>query len=311
MQPISREILERFQVRCRWQQKTRFIEWLVPQLQQAGYSVNIEESRGLAHSRNIIVGNIARAKYIFGAHYDTPARLPFPNFLAPKNLIVTAMFQLLILMGALAIALPVGLLVSWLTHSAAAASLSMSLIFALFFFLLLVGVPNPATANDNTSGVITLIECAFTMPQNARDQVAYVFFDNEEKGMVGSGAFNSRHKSVLKNTTVINFDCVSDGDDLYVAPKGAAKKDKAFLILLANAFKSSAGKRVHIEKGMFLYPSDQSVFRHAAAVCALRSSRLIGPHVRRIHTARDTAFDERNIELLRRGMLLLAGVESK
>ena len=306
MQDASTQILKRFQVRCRWRQKIAFIEWLKPRLEQAGYRVRMEASRRLTRSRNMVVGDIARAKIIFGAHYDTPALLPFPNFIAPKSLPATAAFQLFILVVALAVALPVGWLVSRLAQSALAGSIVICLVFALFFFFLLAGIPCPATANDNTSGVIALLECALTMPQNARDQVAYVFFDNEEKGMLGSVAFFSRHKNLLKDKPLLNFDCVSDGDDLYLAPKGTAKNDKALIISLTNAFKAMPGKRVHIENGMFIFPSDQSVFKHAVAVCALRSSPWIGPYIRHIHTARDTVFDERNIELLRRGMVALA-----
>jgi hypothetical protein len=38
--------------------------------------------------RNIVIGNPDTAKVLYTAHYDTCARLPFPNFITPKNIFI-------------------------------------------------------------------------------------------------------------------------------------------------------------------------------------------------------------------------------
>ena len=306
MHGISKEILKDHQIRNRKQQKNRFIEWVKPLLENEGYTVTIEESKELAYTRNIVLGNPVTAKYIFCAHYDTPAVLPAPNFLTPKNILIFSLYQLILTILMLVPAAGIWLAVLYFTQSILLSQLGMLIGIVLTMFLILSGKPNKHNANDNTSGIVTLIESAVTMPKSLREKVAYIFFDNEEKGMLGSNAYHAAHKRLMKHKTVINFDCVSDGDEIYVVPKGKAKKDEALLEALDSAFLSTDDKKVVVERGFFLYPSDHASFRKGVAVCAMRRSRAIGLYVSRIHTSKDIVFDERNIELLREAMQRLA-----
>ena len=50
----------------------------------------------------------------------------------------------------------------------------------LLFF---AGPANKHTANDNTSGVATLIEIMKELPEELRSDVAFIFFDLEEVGL--------------------------------------------------------------------------------------------------------------------------------
>ena len=93
MHPISKEIFDNYQVRKTKQQKTEFIEFLQNELKGLKYKV---ETGGVCKSRNIVVGNLEKAKYILTAHYDTAPVLPFPNFLAPKNMIAYLGYCLLL-----------------------------------------------------------------------------------------------------------------------------------------------------------------------------------------------------------------------
>ena len=40
------------------------------------------------------------------------------------------------------------------------------------------------------------------------NEVAFVLFDNEERGLLGSKALNKKYSDLLKNKMVINFDCI-------------------------------------------------------------------------------------------------------
>ena len=75
---------------------------------------------------------------------------------------------------------------------------------AFFVWWIIDGPANKHTANDNTSGVITLLEASLSMPDEDRKQVCFVFFDNEEKGMFGSAAFTKAHRKAKKETLNIS-----------------------------------------------------------------------------------------------------------
>ena len=54
------------------------------------------------------------------------------------------------------------------------------------------------------------------MTPEERANTAFVFFDLEEAGMIGSSRFAKVHKKVMKQKLLVNFDCVSDGDHFLI-----------------------------------------------------------------------------------------------
>ena len=52
--------------------------------------------------------------------------------------------------------------------------------------LMLIGPANSSNVNDNTSGVVTLLEIARSIPELHRKNVCFVLFDLEEAGLIGS-----------------------------------------------------------------------------------------------------------------------------
>lgn len=166
------------------------------------------------------------------------------------------------------------------------------------------GPANQHTANDNTSGVATLLEIALNLPIKDRSKVAFIFFDNEEKGLLGSSQFKKAHKECVADTFLLNFDCVSDGDYIQFYPNKKLKKDEKTLNLLEQAFLSDGTKIVEVVRDFGFYPSDQKAFVKGVGVVALHKGRL-GYWLGRIHTNRDTVFQAENINLLRKGALVL------
>ncbi len=304
MTDLSRTILEKYQIRKTKQQKADFRQWLCGELKQLGYTPREERGGG---SRNLVVGDPEKARVIFSAHYDTCAVLPVPNFITPRNLLWYLLYQLVLvaIMFALAIAAEIGLLLLW---EDCPIWLAIGTVYAVLLFevwWLLSGPANRHTVNDNTSGVLTLVEIAQALPAERRDEVALVFFDNEEKGLFGSSAFAKAHKSVQKNALVVNFDCVSDGDYIQFFPAAAVKKERETLAALERAFPASGSKTTEVVTGFGFYPSDQARFRRGIGVCALKKNSIFGYYMDRIHTGRDTVLMEENIHLLRDGSLQL------
>ena len=299
----SSRILNEMQVRKSRKQKEAFRSWLCGELEAAGYAPKVEA--GFA-ARNVVVGDPEGAKVLLTAHYDTQAVLPVPNFITPRNLLFYALYQLLIILPLfLAVGVVEGLIFAFVPEAVAwwLAPLSCLAICVFFMWWILDGKANRHTANDNTSGVLTLVETALALPPEHRDRVCFVFFDNEEKGMFGSAAFAKKHKSVKKNTVVLNFDCVGDGSFIQFFPQKRLKKDAAALERIESAFFPMWERDVQVVRGFGFYPSDNANFKKGAGVCALKHKKGIGYYMDRIHTSRDTVLDAGNILLLREGNL--------
>ncbi len=295
MTDLSKEILEKYQVRKTRKQKTEFIE-----LMRAHFpNLKVEED-ALGYSRNIVIGNPDTAKAVFGAHYDTCAVMPIPNFIMPKNMLISFLYAFVLVIPMLLIGNAVGSLAEFVLKDPGMGALFNLLTYWLILVLMIFGPANKHTVNDNTSGVITLIELMEAMTEEERAQNCFVFFDNEEKGLFGSSAFNKEHKEVMKEKLLINFDCVSDGDYLMLILNKRAHPEYAEK--MKAAFEGVTEKTVLIEgeKGIY-YPSDQKNFKKNIGVASFKKSKL-GLYMDRIHTPRDTVMDEQNISVLVSGM---------
>lgn len=289
------DILSKFPVRKTKQQKLQFRQDVIAYCECLGYPVAVEECSFGGH--NLIIGNPKSARYLVTAHYDTPARLLFPNFAAPENRFIT-IFKLSI---TILIFSMIGFCGGFLTGSGnVIPGLLLWLIPIVYPFVMLLGPANQNNANDNTSGVVTLLETARTMPINQRDRVCFVLFDLEEAGLIGSGSYQKAHKEETEHQIVLNLDCVGDGDEICFYPMKTMRKQESRLVWLRQVKGNLGPKTVYVkESGFVSYASDQRRFPNAVAICALHRSKYIGRYFSRIHTVKDTILDETNVNILR------------
>lgn len=308
MTDAAKTVLTAYEVRKTKKQKEAFRAYLCRELEQLGYQPRIEQGRSLVTSHNVVAGDPEKARVLLTAHYDTCAVLPFPNFITPRNLPVFLLYQLAVaaVILILAAAVETAVLLAF-DPPLWVALLTVYAVLGFCIWWMLAGKANRRTANDNTSGVIALLEMAAALPPEDRDAVCFVWFDNEEKGLFGSSAFAAAHRRVRADTLVLNFDCVGDGDYLQFFPSRAVKRDGEAMALLESAFLSQGKKTVEVVRGFGLYPSDQARFRRGVGAAALKKAPLIGYYMDRIHTRRDTVLEEENVQLLRDGVLRLAG----
>lgn len=309
MTEAAKTVLTTYEVRKTKGQKEAFRAFLCRELEKLGYEPRVESGRSLVTSHNVVAGDPEKARVLLTAHYDTCAVLPFPNFITPRNLPVFLLYQLAVaaVILILAAAVETAVLLAF-DPPLWVALLTVYAALAFCIWWMLAGKANRRTANDNTSGVIALLEMAAALPPEDRDAVCFVWFDNEEKGLFGSSAFAGAHRRVRADTLTLNFDCVGDGDYLQFFPSGVVKKDSETVALLESAFLSEGKKVVEVVRGLGLYPSDQARFRRGVGVAALKKAPLIGYYMDRIHTRRDTVLEEDNVQLLCRGVLRLAGM---
>ena len=310
MTDTTRTVFDKHQIRKSRKQKTAFIDYVQATAASLGYDSHTE--KGYLGARNIVVGNPDTAKVIYTAHYDTCAVMPFPNFITPKCIWIYLLYQILITVvllaaptlivaGVYGLGILLGAEVGWLADEVA--FFSWYFLLLLEMYLLMAGPANRHTANDNTSGVTTLLDTMAALPEELRGEVAFVFFDLEEMGLFGSSGFASKHKKVTQNTLLINFDCVSDGKNiLFVLRKGAARYTEA----VKTAFPSTETFAVDVvSKGVF-YPSDQANFARGVGVATLKKTKGGLLYMDRIHTKRDTVYMEENIAYLTEGAVRLA-----
>jgi len=297
MNALSQKILSDYQVRKTRAQKTAFIEMMQREIP----GLKIEED-GLSLSRNLIVGDPETARIIVGAHYDTCAQLPFPNLIMPKNMLFTILYSFLIVLPFLALmAMTYWLLSLSPIPEAYHPLIALIVYFGAFFGVFMLGKPNPHTANDNTSGILLLTELLDSRP----DDVAFIFFDNEENGLLGSGLYRKMHKKAIKNQLMINADCIGDGNNILLVIN--KKAEAAYGDAIRAAFAPDQALSIHFAKSSTThYPSDQQGFPRSVAIAALKSSRF-GLYMNRIHTKHDTILEERNLEYVAASLKSLLG----
>ena len=295
MLAMPMDVLARFPVRKSKNQKQAFRDAVQAYASNLGYQV--AEEKGSFGCRNLVIGDPESAKYLVTAHYAPCARMPIPNLIMPCSFLLFLGYQILVSLVLLLPPLIPALLAGVLLDSNDTVFYVWYVFFWVNFILLLFGPANKHNANDNTSGVITLIEVYHALPVDLRNQVCFVFFDNEEKGVIGSAQFRKKYKKETKDKLLINYDCVSDGDYFLL---GISKKaNQKYHVALAQAFTSDHDKTVMLENlKKVYYPSDQAGYPMAIAVAALKHSKIFGYYMDRIHTKRDTVFDQRNIHFL-------------
>ena len=297
------DVLEFHEVRKTKQQKTEFLLAAMSYAQSQRYSSKIEE--GSFGCRNLVIGDPRRAKILLTAHYDTPARMWLPNFITPRFLPLYILYQLILIAIPLELGLLAGGIVDYLTHLPALANVLGWVIGFGLYLTLILGPANRNNANDNTSGVVTVLEFLRSMPENQRQKVAFVLFDVEEAGLLGSAAYRKAHPESARQL-VINFDCVGEGDALWFIPSKAVKADGGLMEALSGLCQTMTSKSLHLHrKGLFFYPSDQLMFPKGLAVAAFQRMKFFGPYLGKIHTGRDRTLDVTNVNILRAAIISL------
>lgn len=300
------DILTQFPIRRSKQQKRAFRDSAQAYAESLGYPISVEN--GMFGSRNLIIGDPETAKYLVTAHYDTCAQILLPNLLTPFSPVLFMLYQFFLAAVILAPAILIGFLAMF--GAALFANGNVDFVYTVFmgtylpltilnFALLYFGPANKNNANDNTSGVVTLLEIARTLPENQRHKVCFVLFDLEEKGLWGSRSYRKLHKEATDRQIVLNLDCVGDGDYIRLFPTKKLKKDRKKLTSLYKACGYIGRKTILVhEKGFGIYPSDQRHFPYGVGICALRKNKVCY-YLGRIHTKKDTVLDEINVNILR------------
>ncbi len=306
MTGTTREIFDKYEVRKTPKQKAEFRKYLLETAAGYGYDAKVEKVSPKCH--NVVVGNPAAAKVVYTAHYDTCAVMPFPNFITPKCLPLYILYQVALTIVLLLVPMLITPITELITDSPIASlisSFASLVLLIVIMYLVMAGPANKHTANDNTSGVTLLIDIMHDLPKERMDDVAFIFFDLEEQGLIGSQGYKKKHKRDMKSRLLLNFDCVSDGKTILFALK---KKARPYADKISEAFQSTDTIEVNIASKWVFYPSDQGAFNLGVGVAALKKTKKGLLYMDKIHTVKDTVYDEENIEFLKNGAIKLAEI---
>lgn len=292
---ILEQVIGQFPIRKSKAQKAAFRAWAVEQMTAMGYEAR-EEKKGA--NVNVVAGDPDSAQVIFTGHYDTPAVMPVPNFITPCNVPVFMVYQVGVGMLMALLVFAIGGAVGWLTKAPEVAFFVTYLALFALMYVMLCGPANKNNWNDNTSGTVAVLELMSRLPAEQRGKCAFVLFDNEEKGMLGSGAFAKLHKQVKTETLVINMDCVGDGENMLIFANKKTRAMPAWEKLNAACAANTSRQFVPCKMEKCMYPSDQKCFKYGVAVCACNKGRHVGYYCSKIHTKKDLTCDQVNLDYL-------------
>ena len=300
-------INEKLPIRRKVEEKKSFRDFILEESKGLGLAGRVETTSD-GKNENVIVGDPKTAKVVLTAHYDTPATSIFPNLMIPRCQPLFWAYQFLPVIVMLAIALSVSYLVGmvWLQDSRAYMLTFLAIYYGLYF-IMFRGFSNPKNYNDNTSGVATLLEIMRGLDEDKKTSVAFIFFDNEEKGKKGSKAYFNDHKAEMEKKLLINFDCVGNGETVVFIAKDEAEKREEY----------GALKTAFAQKGAYtteFYPmrgsesnSDYKNFPMGIGCMACKKTKRGMLYTPFIHTPKDTVAKNENIEYITDGIVRFLG----
>ena len=288
--------LDKYPKRISRKQKNILLSYLENKLQSFGYKSEKSESRYFVKCINLETVN-ENAEVIIGAHYDTPTILPFHFEYLFRLFGHTRQIFMMFCLGIF-----FGVLISLLMKIDNVGWLLKSLEYTFYISFLSLLIPNWQNKNDNTSGVAALLKIAENIANNdnLKAKVKFVFFDNEELGLLGSMMQKrkwNKQNIDLSSKKFISIDCVARGEIpviVYHTKNDSIAKD------LQQIFEDQSIS-VIIKKMSVLPLSDNYSFKEFGGVNIswMNKSFIPGGYfIKNIHTPRDNSVEYDKIELV-------------
>ena len=294
-------LIKNHPVRKSNEQKENFRNFAIGYAKERGLDAKVEK---LGDHKNVVVGNPDSAKVVLTAHYDTPNASLFPNIMIPRNKILFFAYQFLPITLMLIFSLVLSAIIGFMIfESREIYMISFIVLYFGSFFLLFKAFVNKNNHNDNTSGVAVLFSIMDKLPESKIGDVAFIFFDNEEKGKLGSKAYCKEHKEMMESKLLVNFDCVGNGKDIVFIAKPNAEQSQIYSKLVSS-FVEKDGFSLHF------YPmkgsesnSDYKNFPMGVGCMACKKTKKGLLYTPYIHTRKDVVCEEENIEFIASGII--------
>lgn len=289
-----KKLISEYPIRRKEEDKAKFRDYIIEECKKSHVNAYVETLD--SKHNNVLIGDVDNAKVVITAHYDTPAASLFPNIMMPRNKVMGMIYQFSYPILLALISLGISYLLCYLFGLQYEIWAAMYIVMYLgSFYLLTRCFDNKNNYNDNTSGVATILDIISKYQNN---DVAFILFDNEEKGKLGSKAFAKYHKTPFDNKLVINLDCVANGSNILLVAKDKAINNIYYKDI--NKYIKSNDKFNVEYYGMkgSLSNSDYKNFNCGVSVMACHKAKLVGYYTPRIHTKYDVVASDENIKFL-------------
>lgn len=307
---VAEALVEEHGARMTRNHKSQFREFVVKIAEDMGYDATVENC---FLAKNVVVGNPKTAEIVLTAHYDTPPNMPM-SFV--KKQLVGMGIGVPCVVGTGLYATDYALkncdpetvsrildVVSHFDLIPMAATVACAGIG--LYSLGLAGGENKSNYDDNSSGVLTVIslmEYYKNLPPEEKQKIAFVFFDNEEKGLVGSLCHRAKHArfKCVKNQNYINFDCVGVGKRVNLIYTG--KEQKEVVKKLASVFESQKDSEfsLKLQKSTINTMSDHLSFSGAKGNVTILCDDENDKITNHIHSKKDALLRLENIGAISR-----------
>ncbi|APQ73022.1 hypothetical protein RSJ21_08135 [Clostridium botulinum] len=299
---ISKKVTKDFGTRHNYNEKTNFLEFIDKELKFLGYETEIVQGKNVKQCRNLCTVE-SNADIIFTAHYDTPGTMPkflgfiFKLFGHTRQIIGSIIYIIIIL-----------LLIRFIRNTL---NVSISYMIVLILIVFPMLIKNKKNYNDNSSGVITLLNIAYELKNNESlkgkaDKIKIVFLDNEESGLLGSNLLSKywqEKDEYFKEKKIINFDCVGIGDIPIVYYSKELDYELADFLRNILGYYEKNSKKFMCK----YYPlSDDYSFKKNPAISIIFSNNSIIPggyYIPNVHCSKDNVLKLENIQWLTREIL--------
>lgn len=284
-------------------EKEKFQEYIFDYAKNKIVQVIIEKTKD-GKNNNIVIGDPTTAKAVLTAHYDTPAQSIFPNIMIPKNRILFYAYQFVPIVFLLVVSFAFAYLMgNIIAHDAVVYYFSFLFAYYGLFFGIMRGFKNQNNYNDNTSGVATILSIIDGLSKESINDVAFILFDNEEKGKKGSAAYFKDHSEEMNERFLLNFDCVGNGENIiFIAQKGAIDSQE-FKNLQASFEKNDDFILDFCTHKEAQSNSDHKNFPCGVACIACKKSKSGILYTPYIHTNKDVVAKNSNIDYIAKNIV--------
>ncbi len=249
---VFEEIHTHFPARYTSAQKQDFISWCKGYFLEFGYDVTVRNEGG---GTNLFVGDLAQSQIVLSSHYDTALKHRKSFYSTCEN--------------------------AWFPRIRQYFSCIKSALTCRRTY-------NPFNANDNTSGVATLLSVAAEKPNG----VCYLLTDGEESGAYPARTFAKKNEREMQNKLFVSLDCVGKGDDFAVVYYRLY--NRKYAQRLADSLRGEYGAEAVQPKGAF--PTDAEHFLKAVCISCFLRDQKGHRYFTDVHTPRDNEICAQNLD---------------
>lgn len=302
-------IKNNYMIRRKENRKEEFRRYLLKQMNNLGYALieekgNINKGLKKINYTNMTTDN-EDFKLVLMAHYDTAytsTMLSVINFFDKLNPFFKFEARTSTIKAVPFVMIYISLLffICFIVERFLGNQVANNCFFILMATVITISVleyyirDNKKNANDNTSGVLALLDIADKLSKSKyKNDVLFIFTDNEERGLIGAKGIYKHKKNQFYNKPIINLDCIGNGDTLIISyGKEEDLKDKFNISLLNDLAKEFKNINIDILKLQDYTRSDQKAFidSNAISIGIYKKYRYVYD-LPNIHTNKDDKID--------------------